>query len=599
MALPGCTLLLLLLVFAVVHASAVADVTAALFGSYRPGGWDSGTQTWRDASGNSRHAFTTAVQNSSVPALVQSITAPAGQRGAAMSVKYVAGSKGAALVFGADPIPANFTICSVTRIPEVVGDAAALPAGVYGAAATGNRVLASTASLWTHGHERGLAGVAFYNQAAYKTGGDGLSGGWSWSNPGNWLWMCASNEGSPADPASPCTVYIQGSRQVGGQTACQLAGGSAAGVLAINAQSASADSRNAPGMWAVAEVALWARWLSAVELSSVLLDMQQRYGFEAKIAAPPTLPQPPPAPVQLVVVPASNPQSNPAFVSVLAIGLASFATIVLLLARSTVERAGTRRRTRAAAAIAQRFTHDVFLSYRRVDFAVVERIADKLNLEALRVFVDRGGTMAGRPFDRELLRAIKGSACFTPVITLHAMTVLAGITATQLDFTLVEYVVALHFSLTGKLKLLYPIMIGEETCDGANMRPRWDVLWENAAFKAARNALPDIIPTALLEFTDSVLRADFGPGEALHSALRNATIRQIMCARDDHDGFTGLLGHDACSLAGLVDDAELYIRHRFAANVKSVMQQAVQQPQRAAAATRSSGGQRYETVVNV
>jgi hypothetical protein len=573
MALPGCApKRFLLFVVAAVHANAAVDLTAALFGSYRPGGWSAHTQTWRDASGNGRHAFTTAVQNSSVFALVQSFTAPAGQRGAALSVKYVAGSKGAALTFGTDPIPANFTICSVTRIPEAVGDDAALPAGARGAAATGNRVLASTASLWVHGHDRGLAGVAFYNQAAYKTGGDGLSGGvWSWANTDNWLWMCAANEGSPTDPDSQCTLYIQGSMQVKGETVCQLGGGSAAGVLAINAQGASTDSRHAPGMWAVAEVAMWARWLNAAELSSVLLDMQQRYGFEAKVAAAPTLPGPP-APAKLAVV--NLEQSNSAFVSVLAIGIASFATVVLLLVNSTLGQAIKRRRTRAAAraSILQRFTYDIFLSYRRVDFAVVDVIADKLNIEALRVFVDRGGSMAGRPFDRELLCAIEATACFTPVITLHAMTVLANTTATQLDFTLVEYLVALHFSLTGKLKLIYPIMVGEETHD-VNTRPYWDALWQNSAFKAACNALPDTIPTTSLEFTDSVLRAEFGPSAALHSALRNATIRQIMFARNDNDGFTGLLRHDACSLTGLQEDADLYIRHRYAANIKPFLQQ--------------------------
>jgi hypothetical protein len=75
-----------------------------------------------------------------------------------------------------------------------------------------------------------------------------------------------------------------------------------------------------------------------------------------------------------------------------------------------------------------------------------------------------------------------------------------------------------------------------------------------------------------------------------------------MFARNDNDGFTGLLRHDACSLTGLQEDAELYIRHRYAANIKSFLQQVnacPPPPQRPAAATRSSGGQRYETVVDV
>ena len=598
MALPAFARLLLLVTACVAllaGGAGAVDVSAALFGSYRAGGWVVGSQTWLDSSGNGRHAVAAAVQNSTVAAVVQAINAPAGQRGAGKAMTYLAGSKGAALTFGADPLPANFTICSVTRIPEVVGDAAALPAGVYGAAASGNRVLASTSSLWAHGHERGLAGVAYYNQAAYKTGGGATANDvWAWANPGDWLWMCASNEGAAADPASPCTVYIQGSTVVDGELACQLRGGSAAGVLAINAQSANsgADARHAPGMWAVAEVALWARWLSAAELNSVLLDMQQRYGFAANIAAPPSLR--PPAPVQLIVV--GTQESNSAFVSVLAIGLASFAAIVVLLARTTAMRVGSRRRARTAAELLKRFNYDVFLSYRRVDFAIVDGIADKLNLESLRVFIDRAGSMAGRPFDRELFRAISTSACFTPIITLRAMTVLGTVSATQLDLTLVEYIIALHFSLTGQFKLIYPIVIGEEIRDDTSARPRWDVLWENPAFKAARDALPNLVPTASLELAEAVLRAELGPDTALCPPLRNATIRQMMYARDDDGGFTGLLMHDACTLTGLQEDAELYIRHRFASNMKSNV---AQQAQQAALATRNSGGQRYETVVSV
>ena len=136
---------------------AVAD---SLFSWHAPGGWDTATETWDDASGNGRHAVASGVAFSTVQAVVQRQTAPAGERGAAKAVTYLAGSKGQALQFGADPLPGNFTICSVTRVPEVVDDAAVLPAGAIGAAASGNRVLASTDSLWVHGHDRGLSGVA-------------------------------------------------------------------------------------------------------------------------------------------------------------------------------------------------------------------------------------------------------------------------------------------------------------------------------------------------------------------------------------------------------------------------------------------------------
>ena len=297
------------------------------------------------------------------------------------------------------------------------------------------------------------------------------------------------------------------------------------------------------------------------------------------------------------------PPSSMAVVAGLAI-CASLLALAVMFAVTTQQL--TQRRSKRARLARSAFAYDVFMSYRHVDFAVVESVADKLHMEGLRVFRDRGGHMSGRPFDRELLRALNTSACFTPVITVNAMARLAGVGASDLDYTLVEYVLALHFVLTGSLKLLYPLMVGEEEPPAAGTRPRWDVLWANARFKAARDALPDTVPTATLDFTDGCLRAELGPSATLHSALRSATVRQLMCARaGDDSGFTGLLMHDACSLTGLQEDAELYIRHRYAANIKSLVygQPPGSQPSRAATddtgASASAGTSRYDMHLSV
>jgi hypothetical protein len=232
--------------------------------------------------------------------------------------------------------------------------------------------------------------------------------------------------------------------------------------------------------------------------------------------------------------------------------------VALLLAAAAVARWRCGRR-------AQRYAYDVFLSYRRTDFAVVDGVCDKLQLEGVHVFIDRAGYMAGRPFGRELLVALHSSAVFTPVITLSAMERLTGIGAADVDVTLVEYVLALHFMATGRLKMLYPLMVGDEKQDSSGKR--WDVLWHNARFKALRAALPDVVPAATLAMAAASLRAEYGV--ELMPCLACASVRDIMCASDEP--FSGLLSYDACSLTGLQEDAALYVRHRFAANIKRML----------------------------
>jgi hypothetical protein len=56
-----------------------------------------------------------------------------------------------------------------------------------------------------------------------------------------------------------------------------------------------------------------------------------------------------------------------------------------------------------------------------------------LAAEQLRVFKDRDGHLAGRPFDQALARAIMESATFTPVITLAGTQLLATVTESSVD----------------------------------------------------------------------------------------------------------------------------------------------------------------------
>ncbi len=134
-------------------------------------------------------------------------------------------------------------------------------------------------------------------------------------------------------------------------------------------------------------------------------------------------------------------------------------------------------------------------------------------------------------------------------------------------------------------------MVGAE-CAAADGRPARDRLFSNAAFKAARDALPRCIPRATLQLADTLLRAKLGRG--LHESLASATVRDIMLGRDvavspsaadaaaasisfDEDGgeperrVDGILRMDACFLEGLQEDSDLYLRARYAANVSAAL----------------------------
>ena len=91
--------------------------------------------------------------------------------GATSSVAYIAGSTDSTLTWPSGSIPANFTICSVTRYTG----------------GTSRRILNGT-SNWLHGHWNGLRGVCHYD--GWKTNPVGVG------TLNNWLVCCGKNSGS-------------------------------------------------------------------------------------------------------------------------------------------------------------------------------------------------------------------------------------------------------------------------------------------------------------------------------------------------------------------------------------------------------------------
>jgi hypothetical protein len=231
---------------------------------------------------------------------------------------------------------------------------------------------------------------------------------------------------------------------------------------------------------------------------------------------------------------------------------------------------------------------DVFLSYRREDYAIVDVIADKLTLAGFRVFVDRHGAMAGKPFDNELFAAIAASSAFTPVITLAALQALgAGSNRDQegcADFALGESLAALHLFRCGALPLIYPLLVGPEVASTTDVRGTdWAPLLGTEAFRKARAALSEEPHAPTLALVEALCKRHRGTPPLAEDLLR-ASVRDLVCghystARADAPPeepppglpTPGLLSFDACILLGPTRDIDLHIRSRFAAHLRAAL----------------------------
>jgi len=180
------------------------------------------------------------------------------------------------------------------------------------------------------------------------------------------------------------------------------------------------------------------------------------------------------------------------------------------------------------------YAYHLFISYRRTDFVFVDQVASYCREivlpagQSLRVFKDRDTSMIGHPFDLFLLSALANSAVFCPVISVEAMARLVNGSPLDTDFTLVEYVLALHLKAQGRLRSIVPLLVGADVCI-EGLSAMWDYLPENEDFKRLRASLPDVIPTASLETALSLLRAE-DPHATLAPELEGRTVRELMDA---------------------------------------------------------------------
>jgi hypothetical protein len=117
--------------------------------------------------------------------------------------------------------------------------------------------------------------------------------------------------------------------------------------------------------------------------------------------------------------------------------------------------------------------------------------------------------------------------------------------------------------------------VGGEEASTRRARLRWDKLFDDPAFKAHRDELPEVVPTATLNLVNGVFLKILG--HALPAQFTDA---------DDPGGDAGPHGRRrACSWQGLFsfdlyflmclqEDLSLHIEGRFARNIRAALAQA-------------------------
>jgi hypothetical protein len=226
-----------------------------------------------------------------------------------------------------------------------------------------------------------------------------------------------------------------------------------------------------------------------------------------------------------------------------------------------------------AALAAQEPAFHAFLSYRRADWRLVDAVQDKLRLSGLRVFKDVDGAMTGRPFDVELLLAVRSARAFAPVVTLASLQRMAGVAASaEPDTSLAEWLAALYFrdaheEACGEkggarpVQLIHPLLVGALLPPRDGYPARWSSLAAEPAYAAALAALPDAVPAATVAMVDGALRRALG--RPLPPRFARLTVRDIVLGRVEPP-LVGILSGSPFALECADEDLGLYIRGRFA-----------------------------------
>ena len=263
------------------------------------------------------------------------------------------------------------------------------------------------------------------------------------------------------------------------------------------------------------------------------------------------------------------------------------------------------RRLDASIAALRGDTHDVFISYRRTDADLADAVRDNLLLSGLRVWYDRGGAMAGRPFEDELFKAVRDAPALSIILTVGCIQSWAfGHDPRRVDFVLAELIIVLHFQLTlgHRGRHIFPLLVGPWSARAGEVgfgEREWMLScpqYQQAIAELARADLPPVVPAATLDLAAALILR--GGGGRLHPALRGVTMQQLMLGTrsskakdgvvhdlspegsdaaatgtliDDSGGLAGLLNISPVVLSGPDEQASLVLRHRYAAAISKAL----------------------------
>ncbi len=218
--------------------NSVCAPTDSVYAFYKASSWEHSKKgQWDDLSGNGRHGNATRGRPwvSSARNAVDSLSAK--------PIEYVEGGEHDGIQFPLSTLPNSFTLCTLSKM-TVAGKGTVIDA-------VGN-------DKWFHGHMDGFAGVSYYGNGTY------VSGVSSNLIPiTEWITMCGQNKQGKS-------VF-----SVNGRLVHNIAGGAGNKRLSIN--DGFGRSQGIKSSWAVAEIIIWDRFLTATEIHSVVTHLSSQY----------------------------------------------------------------------------------------------------------------------------------------------------------------------------------------------------------------------------------------------------------------------------------------------------------------------------------
>ncbi len=216
-----------------------------IYAFYKASSWESSKKgQWDDLSGNGWHGNATRGtpwKNSADNAMDSMSAEP---------MEYIQGGEQDGIQFPLGTLPNSFTLCTVSRM-TVAGKGTVIDA-------VGNE-------KWFHGHMDGFAGVSYYGNGTYVSAVTR-----NLIPITEWIAMCGQNKQGNS-------VF-----NVNGRLVHKIAGGAGNKRLSIN--DGFGRSLGIKSSWAVSEIIIWDRFLSATEIHSVVshLSSQNREIFKTR-----------------------------------------------------------------------------------------------------------------------------------------------------------------------------------------------------------------------------------------------------------------------------------------------------------------------------